>query len=53
MVLFNAIEAVIQGIAGVRGVAAPVIFGNVAIHAVVAVLCAFAFLGHKREQPKV
>ncbi len=51
IVLFNAIEAVIQGIAGARGVAATVIFGNVAIHAVVAVLSAFAFFAHKREQP--
>jgi hypothetical protein len=38
MVLFNSIEAVIQGIAGVQGIAATMIFGTVAIHVVVAVL---------------
>jgi hypothetical protein len=38
MALFNAIEAVIQGIAGIQGIAAAIIFGNVAIHALVAVL---------------
>jgi hypothetical protein len=38
MVLFNAIEAVIQGIAGVQGVAAAMIFGTVATHVVVAAL---------------
>ena len=48
MVLFNSIEAVIQGIAGVRGIAATMIFGNVAIHAVVAVLSVIAW---SRQQP--
>jgi hypothetical protein len=43
MVLFNSIEAVIQGSAGVQGIAAKVIFGNVAIHAAVAVLSVIAF----------
>ncbi len=42
MTLFNVIEAVIQGIAGAQGVAATMIFGNVAIHAVIAVLCFIA-----------
>ena len=49
-VLFNVIEAVIQGIAGARGVAATVIFGSVAIHAVVAVLCVLALGWHTSEQ---
>jgi hypothetical protein len=43
MALFNAIEAVIQGVAGMQGVAAPIIFGNVAIHGLVAVLSVVAF----------
>ena len=42
MVLFNSIETVIQGIAGVQGIAATLIFGNVAIHAAVAVLSVIA-----------
>lgn len=42
MVLFNAIEAVIQGVAGAQGTAAPMIFGNVAIHTAVAVLSVIA-----------
>ena len=48
MVLFNAIEAVIQGIAGTQGVAAAIIFANVAIHAVVAVLSVIAL---SRQSP--
>ena len=42
MALFNSIEAVIQGSAGVQGIAATMIFGNVAIHAAVAVLSVIA-----------
>ena len=37
-VLFNSIEAVILCLAGLQGIATTMIFGNVAIHAVVAVL---------------
>jgi hypothetical protein len=48
MALFNSIEAVIQGVAGTQGVAAVMIFGNVAIHAVVAVL---SFIALSRRQP--
>ena len=48
MVLFNAIEAVIQGIAGTQGIAAVMIFGNVGIHAVVAVL---SFIALFKQQP--
>jgi hypothetical protein len=48
MALFNSIEAVIQGIAGTQGIAAVMIFGNVAIHAVVAVL---SFIALSRQQP--
>ncbi len=51
MALFNAIEAVIQGIAGVRGVAETVIFGNVAVHAVVAILCFIALFRHATIDP--
>jgi len=47
MVLFNSIEAVIQGIAGVQGIAATMIFGNVAIHAAVAVLSVIALSKHQ------
>jgi len=42
IVLFNSIEAVIQGSVGVRGIAAKMIFGNVAIHGAVAVLSVIA-----------
>jgi hypothetical protein len=42
MALFNSIEAVIQGSAGLQGSAAKMIFGNVAIHAAVAVLSVIA-----------
>ena len=48
MVLFNSIEAVIQGIAGTQGIAATMIFGSVAVHAVVAVLSVIAL---SRQQP--
>jgi hypothetical protein len=39
MAVFNLIETIIQGVAGATGIAATTIFGTVAIHAVVAVLC--------------
>jgi len=42
MTAFNAIEAVIQGIAGAQGVALPMIYGNVALHGVVALACLVA-----------
>jgi hypothetical protein len=48
MVLFNSIEAVIQGSAGVQGVAATMIFGTVAIHAAMAVLSVVAL---SKQQP--
>ena len=50
MVLFNSIEAVIQGIAGVQGVAATTIFGSVAMHAVAAVLSIIA-LSRQQAMP--
>lgn len=43
MAVFNSIEAIIQGVAGATGIAATIIFGNVAIHAVVAALCVAAW----------
>ncbi len=43
MVVFNTVEAVIQGVAGVQAVAAPIIFGNVALHGVVALACLVAW----------
>ena len=51
MVLFNSIETVIQGIAGVQGIAATMIFGNVAIHAAVAVLSVSA-LSRQQTMPR-
>lgn len=51
MALFNSIEAVIQGIAGVQGIAATMIFGNVVIHAVVAVLSVIA-LSRQQAMPR-
>lgn len=47
MALFNAIETVIQGVAGVQGIAAPMIFGTVTIHAVVTVLSAIALFNQQ------
>ncbi len=47
MAVFNAVEAVIQGIAGAQGVAAAVIFGNVALHAAVALACLVAWSRQK------
>lgn len=44
-VAFNAIESVIQGIAGAQGIALPIIFGNAGLHALVAGVCAFAYVG--------
>ena len=51
MVLFNSIETVIQGIAGVQGIAATMIFGNVAIHSAVAVLSVIA-LSKQQSMPR-
>ena len=42
-VAFNGIEAVIQGVAGVQGVALPIIFANVGLHGVVCLACLFAY----------
>jgi hypothetical protein len=50
MAVFNTIEAIIQGAAGVQGVATKVIFGNVVIHAVVAVFCVVAWSGHRDKR---
>ena len=43
VVVFNAVEAVIQGVAGAQGIALPVIFGNVALHAAVCIVCLIAY----------
>ena len=43
--LFNLIEATIQGIAGLHGVAHTVIFLNVSLHGSVAVTCLVALIG--------
>ena len=43
LVAFNAIEAVIQGVAGAQGLALPVIFANVGLHGLVCVACAYAY----------
>lgn len=50
LVAFNLIEAVIQGLAGLQGVAAAMIFGNVLIHAGVGAACGFGYL--KVDPPK-
>jgi hypothetical protein len=47
ILLFNAIEAIIQGTAGAQGIAAAMIFATVAIHAVVAVLSVIALSRHE------
>ena len=47
MAIFNAIEAIIQGIAGIQAVAQPIIFANVAMHGVVSVACLFALSRQK------
>ncbi len=44
MAVFNIIEAAIQGVAGARGIAATIIFGNVAVHSAVALLCLYALM---------
>ena len=48
LVLFNAIESVIQGIAGMQGVAQPIILANAALHGIVGILCVAAALRLKR-----
>ena len=45
--IFNLIEAVIQGAAGLNSVALPAIWGTVAAHSVMAVLCFSAFMKTK------
>lgn len=47
MMAFNAIEAVIQGVAGAQGVALPLIWGNAALHGVVAAACAVALMKNR------
>lgn len=42
LVAFNAIESAIQAVAGMQGVAQPIILANAALHGVVAVLCVVA-----------
>ena len=44
LVAFNGIEAVIQGVAGVQGLALPVIFANVGLHGLVCGACLYAYL---------
>lgn len=44
LVAFNGIEAVVQGAAGVQGIALPVIFANVALHGLVCAACLYAYL---------
>ena len=48
LVLFNAIEAVVQGIAGVQGVAQPIILANAALHGIVGIACFAAALRLKQ-----
>jgi len=48
LALFNAIEAIVQGVAGMQGIAQPIIFANVAMHGVVSVACLFALSRPKR-----
>lgn len=43
LIVFNLIETVVQGIAGVQSVALPVIFANVALHGLVCAACAYAY----------
>ena len=42
LVIFNAIESIIQAIAGMQGVAQQIILANAALHGVVSILCAVA-----------
>ncbi|MGE0313385.1 MAG: hypothetical protein AB7P21_17380 [Lautropia sp.] len=50
LVAFNAIEAIIQGLAGVQGIAMPIIFANAALHAVVCAACGYAYLRRARAK---
>lgn len=43
LVAFNGIEAIIQGVAGAEGLALPVIFVTVVIHAVLCGACGYAY----------
>ncbi len=45
LLLFNLIEATVQGIAGAHGIARAIIFLNVALHVSVAVACVMALIG--------
>lgn len=47
LVFFNGIEAVIQGAAGLEGLARPIIFANVALHGVVFAACLYAYFTRK------
>lgn len=49
LILFNAIEAAIQFMGGLSGVAQPIIFGNVGLHAAMAVASLVTLL---RTKPK-
>ena len=44
LALFNAIEAIIQFKGGIAGTAQPIIFGNVGLHAAMAVACIVGLL---------
>jgi hypothetical protein len=48
LVLFNAIESAIQGIAGIQGVAQPIILADAALHGIVSILCVAAALRLKQ-----
>ena len=50
MAVFNAIEATIQAVAGADGVAAKIIYGNVVLHGLVAILCVIALLRERDKQ---
>jgi hypothetical protein len=47
LAIFNAIESIIQSLAGLQGVAQPVILVNAALHGVVTVLCVVALSKRK------
>ena len=44
LVLFNAVEATIQFRGGIAGTALPIIFGNVGLHAAMAIACLVGLL---------
>jgi hypothetical protein len=45
---FNSIETAVQALGGMAGIAKPIIFGNVGLHAVMATWCAVAIVRVKR-----